>query len=75
MSARVISLNPDLKRLRDEGYELEIKEGHAIIHNVPYLDVNKTIQYGILISPLDMRGDVVKYVNSGTAHEIGRAHV
>lgn len=61
MSARVISLNPDLKRLRDEGYELEIKEGHAIIHNVPYLDVNKTIQRGIFISPLRMNGDLVKY--------------
>ena len=70
MSARVISLNPDLKRLRDEGYELEIKDGYAIIHNVPYLDANKTIQHGILISPLDMRGDVVKYVNSGAAHVI-----
>ena len=70
MSARVISLNSDLKRLRDEGYELEIKDGHAIIHNVPYLDVDKTVQYGVLISPLDMRGDVVKYVNAGTAHVI-----
>ena len=68
MSARAISLNPDLKRLRDEGYELEIKDGHAIIHNVPYLDVNMTVQYGILISPLTMRGDVVEYVNSGIAH-------
>lgn len=70
MSARVISLNSDLKRLRDEGYELEIKEGHAIIHNIPYLDVNNTVQYGILISPLDMRGDVVKYINNGAAHVI-----
>ena len=70
MSAKVISLSPDLKRLRNEGYELEIKDGHAIIHNVPYLDVNMTVQYGILISPLTMRGDVVEYVNSGIAHVI-----
>lgn len=61
MSARVISLNPDLKKLRDEGYELEIKEGHAIIHNVPYLNVDQTIQRGIFISPLRMNGDLVKY--------------
>ena len=61
MSAKVISRNPDLKRLRDEGYELEIKEGHAIIHNVPYLNVDQTIQRGIFISPLRMNGDLVKY--------------
>ena len=61
MSARVISLNQDLKKLRDEGYELEIKEGHAIIHNVPYLNVDQTIQKGIFISPLRMNGDLVKY--------------
>ena len=70
MSARVISLNPDLKRLRDEGFELEIKEGNAIIYNVPYLDASLTIQRGILVSPLVMRGDIVRYENSGTAHVI-----
>ena len=70
MSARVISRNPDLRRLRDEGYEIEIKDGHAVIYNVPYLDSSKTIQYGILISSLRMRGDVVEYQNAGTAHVI-----
>ena len=38
MWERVISLNPDLKRLRDEGYELEVRAGYAIVHSVPYLD-------------------------------------
>lgn len=61
MSARVISLNQDLKKLRDEGYELEIKEGHAIIYSVPYLSFDQTIQRGILISPIKMNGDLVKY--------------
>ena len=70
MSARVISLNSDLKHLRDEGYEIEIKGGSAIVHNIPYLDKDVTIQYGKLISPLSMRGDIVKYQNSGTAHVI-----
>lgn len=70
MSARVINLNSDLKRLRDEGYELEIKEGYAIIYNVPYLDKNMLIQHGVLISPLAMRGDIVKYEKTGLAHVI-----
>lgn len=61
MSVAVISLNPDLKRLQDEGYELEVCEGCAIIRNVPYLDASGTIQYGNLASPLNMSGDQVKY--------------
>lgn len=70
MSARVINLNSDLKQLRDEGYELEIKQGHAIVYNVPYLDDKMVIQHGILISPLTMRGDAVHYENAGTSHVI-----
>lgn len=70
MSAKVINLNSDLNQLRDEGYEIEIKEGHAIVHNVPYLDDKKIVQYGALVSPLAMRGDTVYYENSGTAHVI-----
>lgn len=70
MSARVINLNPDLKRLRDEGFELEVKDGCAIVYNVPYLDEKLTIQHGVLVSPLAMRGDIVRYENTGTAHVI-----
>ncbi len=61
MSAAAINLNPDLKRLQDEGYELEIREGCAIIWNVPYLDSNLVVQHGVLVSPLHMAGDTVTY--------------
>lgn len=61
MSAVVINLNPDLKRLQDEGYELDVREGCAIIHGIPYLDSNRSIQHGILVSPLNMSGDTVNY--------------
>ncbi len=70
MSAEVINHNPDLKRLQDEGYEIEIKQGHAIIYNVPYLDEFLQVQKGIIISPLNMSGEIVKYVNSGIAHVV-----
>ena len=56
MLGAVTSLNPDLKRPQDEGYELEVREGCAIIRNVPYLDSNRVVQFGILVSPLCMRG-------------------
>lgn len=61
MSAVVINRNPDLKRLQDEGYELEVRDGYAIIYNVPYVDAAKAVQRGTLVSPLNMSGDRVKY--------------
>ena len=61
MSAAVINRNPDLKRLQDEGYELEVCEGCAIIWNVPYLDSACTVQRGVLVSKLNMAGDTVAY--------------
>ena len=61
MSVAVINLNPDLKRLQDEGYELEVRDGCALVYNVPYLDETRTIRYGILVSPLKMSGYLIKY--------------
>src|SRR5690242_19173715 len=36
VSQQLISLSPDLKRLRDEGYNLEIRGGHLLVKDVPY---------------------------------------
>lgn len=68
MSAAVINRNPDLKRLQDEGYELEIREGCAIIWNVPYLDSSCTVQRGALVSRLNLAGDRVTYDGDHTLY-------
>lgn len=68
MSVAVINRNPDLKRLQDEGYELEVRDGYALIHNIPYLDASQTVQRGILVSPLKMSGDIVKYDGNHTIY-------
>ncbi len=47
-----ISRNPDLKQLFDEGFDLEIKHGHLVIKDVPYVASDKTIKRGLLIFPL-----------------------
>lgn len=70
MWERVIKLNPDLKRLRDEGYELEVRAGYAIVHSIPYLDEHGTIQRGVLVSELELNGDLVKYCKNACKHVI-----
>ncbi len=61
MSAAVLDHSPDLKRLQNEGYEIEINNSHCIIHNVPYLDEKLNIQKGILVSSIVVVGDTTKY--------------
>ena len=58
MSHKLISHSPDLKKLRDEGYEIEIKNAHLLVHSVPYVNAKREIARGILVSPLgDLAGD------------------
>ncbi|MBQ2655405.1 MAG: ThiF family adenylyltransferase [Erysipelotrichaceae bacterium] len=71
MSVAVINRNDDLLLLQNQGYELEVKEGYAIISNVPYLNHELSICYGVLVSPLHMIGDVVKYDNQHTIYFSG----
>jgi tRNA A37 threonylcarbamoyladenosine dehydratase len=57
MSQELINRNLDLKRLRDEGYEVEIKATYLLVHSVPYLNSRREIGRGTLISALQLAGD------------------
>ena len=58
MSPKVISHSPDLKKLRDEGYEIEVVHGYLLVHHVPYVNSQCQIAYGTLVTPLgDLAGD------------------
>ncbi len=57
MSHEMISRNPDLKRLRDEGYDLEIRSNHLLIKDVPFVNKDKKIERGILVSEMSLAGD------------------
>lgn len=54
MQQQLISLSPDLKQLRDEGYELEIRGGYLVIRHIPYVTTQKTVKMGMLISELTL---------------------
>ena len=57
MSSALISRNPDLQRLVHEGYELEVRSNHLLIHNVPYMNLRREIARGTLVSNLSLSGD------------------
>ncbi|WP_129020675.1 ThiF family adenylyltransferase [Edaphocola flava] len=56
MSQKLINRSSDLKRLRDEGYEIEVSGGYLLIHHIPFVDQNRQIQYGVLVSTLTLSG-------------------
>lgn len=53
-----INLSQDLKQLIDEGFEVEVKGGHLVVHQVPYVNSSCQIKFGKLISTLALNGDV-----------------
>lgn len=57
MSQQLISRNDDLRALRDDGYEVAVQAGHLILHKVPYVNSQKEVKHGTLISVLELSGD------------------
>jgi hypothetical protein len=57
MSQQLISRNADLKRLRDEGFDLEIRMGHLLVKQVPYVTANREVRLGTLVMVLDLSGE------------------
>lgn len=53
-----LGLSPDLARLIEEGYEVQRRGGFLLIHHVPYLTETQAIEFGTLIAPLTLAGDV-----------------
>ena len=56
MSQEQISRRDDLRRLVDDGYEVEIRAGHVIAARVPYVTSRCIVKYGRLMCPLSADG-------------------
>jgi hypothetical protein len=54
MSQQLISRSPDLKRLRDEGYDVSVVAGHLVVRHVPYVTASQEVKYGVLVSELTL---------------------
>lgn len=71
MSQQLISRSPDLKRLRDEGYEVEIRSNHLLIHSVPYVNAKCEVVRGTLVSDLTLAGNITTRPGCHIAYFIG----
>jgi hypothetical protein len=72
MSHQLISRSKDLKRLRDDGYDVEIRNGHLLIKEVPYVDGERNIQRGILVSTLCVADETTVRPDPHTVWFVGK---
>jgi len=68
MSRKLFSLNPDLKKLRDEGYFVQIIGGLLLMRGVPYVNSQRQVKTGTLISSLTMAGDETRPPDTHVMH-------
>jgi hypothetical protein len=71
VSHQLINRSPALKKLRDEGFNLEIRSGFLLVSDVPYVNSACQIKRGILVSNLDLAGDVAVTPKTHVAYFIG----
>jgi len=71
MQQQQINRSPDLKRLRDEGFEIEVKGGHLIVHHIPYVNSNREVKYGKLLTPLSLNNDITIKPDNHVIHFMG----
>lgn len=54
MSAALISRSVDLRRLDEEGFELEVRGGFLLVHAVPYVGIDGSLSRGTIVCPLTL---------------------
>ncbi|KAA9349729.1 ThiF family adenylyltransferase [Larkinella humicola] len=71
MQQPLINRSPDLKRLRDEGYEIELKGPYLLVHHIPYLNTSRELCFGILVTSLDTSGQTTTRPSYHVIHFTG----
>jgi hypothetical protein len=68
MSHALFSRNDDLQRLRKEGYFVQVVGGFLVLREVPYVDKDRQVRSGTLISSLTMAGDETRTPDTHVMH-------
>lgn len=60
MSAKPTGPDSPYQRLRDEGYEVEIRQQHLLIHRIPYVTASGVLKHGTLVCTyVESAGDLL----------------
>jgi hypothetical protein len=72
MSRQLVSLSPDLLRLQEEGYDLDIR-GTNLLVRVPYATADKAVASGFIVSELTTSGEKTTTPNTHVVSFVGAA--
>lgn len=68
MSRALFSRNADLAKLREEGYFVQVVGGFLVMREVPYVDADRKVRRGTLISSLALAGDTTRPPDTHVIH-------
>jgi hypothetical protein len=68
MSRALFNHNPDLAKLREEGYFIQLVGGFLVMREVPYVNAESKVCRGTLISSLVLAGDQTRQPDTHVIH-------
>lgn len=71
MSNQLFDLNEDLKKLKDDGFDVSIVSENLVIKGIPYVNTRKEIQFGCIYCPLVLSGQKTVPPQNHTAWFVG----
>jgi hypothetical protein len=71
MSQELINRSADLKKLRDDGYEIEVRGTKLLVNSVPYFNPSLNVCYGTFVTVLELAGDRTKKPEDHRIYFIG----
>ncbi len=71
MSHKLINHSPDIKKLRNLGYEVEIIGNYLLVHSIPFLNASKKVGKGTLVTNVSIANNRVVKPNTHVIHFAG----
>jgi len=71
MSSIRISRSSDLSRLRDDGFDIEVKDAFLLVKQIPYVNHNREIKRGVLVTNLSLADNVTVRPKTHVVYFIG----
>ena len=71
MSHQLINHNEDLRKLQDEGYNIDLIDSYLVIHDIPYVNENRLVVYGTIASSLSLSGNSTNKPDTHAALWVG----
>lgn len=73
MSSTPTGRSADIERLVAAGYSIEIRQNHLLMHDVPYVNENRQVRRGTLVTPLTLAGSTTTAPSDHVVYFIGTA--